>query len=417
MSVSKQRLKLTDEAVEKLRYDGEGFALFRDTAEPGFCIRVYATGRKVFYWNGRARGQSYNRKLGEFENRFRCGQARDMAAQTRVAMKSGVDPLLEQRAERERKALEREKAAVEGLTLGDAITALVAARKLSGKIGKTTQDEYKGLRDNELAPYANTPLSTIDRSTAEKWLREIAQAIKKRRKTFDGHFRANKALRLVRTTMIANKLPNPCAEEAGAKFPWYKEPPKECDLEPHHAPKLWQNLDAAGTDERAAFYAVLMMTGMRSIDALRLRFGDINLEHGFLDLANTKNKTNHRVYIPTQLDEVLRPFVEGKRKTATVFPRCKHIAPQLHKVCAAAKAPLSSNHNLRHLWAIIATEVGVPYPVLVKCINHSTRGNVTLNHYAKPTPSQLRKGWQQVADYIAPQAAETAEASVTELAA
>lgn len=393
-STSDNLVNFTDSVVKTLPLpEGRDEYVYRDSVQTGLVLRVFKNGRRVFYLRGRVGGQMKNRKIGVPSLVLTTAKARRMVQEIGLSILAGNDP-------KEKRRVEKEQAAMDtpgNRTLAEGIAHAIKAHGVKGR----TKADYEGLRDRELAPYLTKQLKEIDRAVATAWLNEIAAEIAKRRKgTFNGHSRANKAIRLVRLAMLASGQANPCAEFNKVKFPWFEETVRECMLEPQHAKSIWSALSAAGTDERAAYFGTILLTGMRSGEALKLTAGDVDLNIGVLYLKNTKNGKTHRVYISSQLSAILTPLVEGAKPGKRLFPTCEHIAPQLHKVCDAAKAPRSSNHDLRKLWAITAMDLGIAYPVIKKCLNHSSSGEVTMAHYAQATPSQLRAAWQKVADYV-----------------
>ena len=56
-------------------------------------------------------------------------------------------------------------------------------------------------------------------------------------------------------------------------------------------------------------------------------------------------------------------------------------------------------HGLRSTFASIAEEL-VSGGVLKRMLNHAAGGDVTLGHYVGKSETQLRAGWQTVADFV-----------------
>lgn len=365
--------------------------VYRDSVQPSLVLRVYNTGAKVFYFRGRVNGRMYNRKIGSFKP-LTVPNARELIRVEMINLLKGEDRVEKRREEAAQERQERR----ESETVGNAITEFIKTRE----IGKRTKDDYLGLLENELAPYANEQIKSLTKETAREWHKEIAAAISKRRNgKVSGGNRANKAIRLLRSVCASRGLKNPCAEIKGKPFPWFKEQPREPRLEPCHANAFWKSLGAAGTTERSTYFATLLLTGMRSGEASSLRVGDVDLVEAVITLRDTKNGSNHKLYISSQLETLLRPLVEGRNPTHRVFQNCDHIAQQLHKVCETAGIPMVSNHDLRKGFALVANESGVSFAVIQKMLNHKS-GSVTLMHYLNATPTMLRKAFQQVSDYI-----------------
>ena len=65
---------------------------------------------------------------------------------------------------------------------------------------------------------------------------------------------------------------------------------------------------------------------------------------------------------------------------------------------------------MRATFASIAEEI-VSGGVLKRMMNHAVGGDVTLGHYVGKSETQLRAGWQTVADFIETASAKVAQAS------
>ena len=87
----RQYRTLSKRIVDSLPADGKD-TVYWDRELPGFGLRVYATGRKVFVVQTRAFGRSKRVTLGEHGNPLSADQARKEAAEVIVRIKTGQPP-------------------------------------------------------------------------------------------------------------------------------------------------------------------------------------------------------------------------------------------------------------------------------------------------------------------------------------
>jgi hypothetical protein len=83
-------------------------------------------------------------------------------------------------------------------------------------------------------------------------------------------------------------------------------------------------------------------------------------------------------------DEPLFPVVDARKTLAWIN---------------AQTGTTVQGHDLRATFASIAEEL-VSGGVLKRMMNHAGGGDVTLGHYVGKSETQLRAGWQSVADFI-----------------
>ena len=124
---------------------------------------------------------------------------------------------------------------------------------------------------------------------------------------------------------------------------------------------------------------------------------DVDLVARRAHLHDTKNRSNHVVHLSVQALEILRRRVKGKTPWAPVIsigdPRGR-----LAAINAAAGVAVTP-HGLRATFASNAEELVSVYG-LKRMLNLAAEGDVTGGHYVVKSESQLRAGWQAVADFI-----------------
>lgn len=411
------KVKFTDTFIQKLELPEAGKREFyQDTQEPNLYLKVTSAG-KVLLMRFKFLGIQYDRNLSEQRNVY---QARIEVGERKVEIRNGNERLealkVKQAAEKEeaeRLEAEAVKEAAVKQSVKDCITSYI---KDSKGLKPRTVSDYEGLRDNELAPYASMPLNDVTRQKAIDMLYEIAGKIQKANPDKKGS-RANQALRLIRATCNHHELGcQNWGRVRGKSFPWIATKAKPTDLDPEagHGRMIWAALSRRNTPG-VSFLKALLLTGARpgtspeaeDGEMLFLKAGDVDLAKGELWFRDTKNGTDHRVYISPALHEVLEPLVKGKAKDERVFP----ITADPKKLRYAVSKEIGvyfTCHDLRKFFGNNCMSLGIPAGIYKRCLNHSVSSlDVTHAHYAMATPSQMRNAWQRHADSIVGESSAT----------
>lgn len=137
-----------------------------------------------------------------------------------------------------------------------------------------------------------------------------------------------------------------------------------------------------------------LSTGARRRELLSLRWQDVDLEHGYLRLAFTKNGERRSVPVPTMALEVLRAFRIGRLETDWVIPRqCDKTAfPGQHAwIAARERAGLAGSfhfHDLRHTAASYLAMSGASLIEIAEILGHKTLAMV--RRYSHFTPAHTQ---------------------------
>lgn len=374
--------KLTDAFALSVEPPAKDYVLYRDDDQPGFALKVRASGLRSWVYDGKVFGKHYRRDIGNIKL-FTSKSARMAAREIGGELRQGIDRnnvAREQIAE-EKAAAARRLAEALAPTLDDAADSYIT----KAKIKPATVKFYTQIKDNELKEWANVRLKDIDEDLIISIHDEICGT--------RSPARAAKAVKFIATLCTANSIPSPVTK----RIKFAKSHPKLARLEPPQAAKVWNQIEKGAEIRRNAFTAFLLFTGARAGEAARLLSGDVDLTNKVVILKDTKNGSDHRVYLADACVEYIRPHV-SKNPTMPVFGSCAESGNWTKFWKTLSGLPKFSPHDLRKAFAITATELGIPYPVIKKALNHSSN-DVTLAHYAQATPSQLRDCWNKVAAY------------------
>ena len=347
--------KLTKRTIDALAATGKD-AVYWDRDLPGFGVRVYASGRKVFVAQTRGPDGPRRVTLG------RCGRlladdARKQAAEAIDRIKRGLEPF---------------PAPVEP----ELTVAGLADRYMQGHVAvncrKRTQINYRYVIEAHILPeLGELPISEVDRSRVAKFhygLRETPQA-------------ANNAVRILSRMFsmaeaweLAPPGRNPCRAVRR-----YKEVRRERFLTPgeyREVGRVLKEAEANGSvsPPAAAALRLLMLTGCRKNEIVRLRWDDV--DRGARELRLRETKTGPRSVpltpaVEAVLDGIPRngdnPWVIAGKKGGAHMVNVDAVWMRLR-----AKAGLEDVriHDLRHSWASRALAIGESLSMIGKLMGH-----------------------------------------------
>ncbi len=363
-------MKLTKRACEAAKYpDGAGNKrhVVWDTELRGFGLRVYPTGTKSFVFSYRANGRKRLRTLGPF-GPLTVHEARRRAEKARVEVADGKDPVQEARKRREATK-----------TVRDQVEEYINDQTLKASTEKT----YRGLLENHIGPRLGhlTPSAVTDDD-----VRRFMKAMD------DIPYQANRARFLLGAALRRAKVVNNPVDDVAAR----PEPRRERYLGPDELTRLGDALRRLEGDgvvingrtrripwQAAAALRLLIFTGARTGEILKLRWEHIDLDRQVATISDHKTKTTtrdaapRRIILPKPAIEVLEgiPKAEGDE---WVFPGRKpgmHFF-SLHRswrwVRAATELEDVRIHDLRHSHASWGASSGLSLLIVGQLLGHSS---------------------------------------------
>ena len=367
--------KRNDLTISKRTVDGLSAAedtVFWDHDLPGYGVRVYPTGRKVYVVQSRGPGGPKRVTLGRHGD-ISAEQARGKAAGVIDRIKRGEDPVPPPPAP--------------GLTV-----AGLAERYMEGHVAVNcnahTAGIYRGSLGNHILPaLGELAIEAVGREHAAALhygLRDTPRA-------------ANRAL-MVLTKMfslaeawgLAPEGSNPCRFVVK-----YREQSRERFLTPEEYRRLGRVMDAAqwrGGIWRQAVAALrlLMLTGCRCNEILTLRWDDVDRTAGELRLSDAKTGARMVPLTPTALEVLAdiprvpgNPWVFVGQKAGT---RLSSIDQHWQRLRVRAGLDDVRIHDLRHTYASRALALGESLTMIGKLLGHSKVGTTArYAHLARDT--------------------------------
>ncbi|MAS11172.1 integrase family protein [Salinisphaera sp.] len=398
-------MNLTKTAVERLDAPVSNYALHWDDKLAGFGMRVTPAGVKSFIVQTRVDGRTKRSTIGKF-GVLTVEQARNQAKSLLGQVAVGTDPFAAQR-----------RAEAESTTLEQALDAYIGAnRQMKG----STRDDMRYVLTKESKDWLTKALVSIDRDSVRR--RHVR--IGKRAPAL-----ANKWARYLRA--IFNFIATRHADNNGeplirnnpvdglGKKGWYRIERRTSLIKPHElrpwvasVRRLGDVPDREPGEGRLKpklrhgglardYLLLVVLTGLRKMEALNLRWSDVDLVAGTLTVADTKAHRPHTLPLSKQLTKLLtqrRDQAKNERVFEDENGRLTNLRYAIDRVRQEAGVKFTI-HDLRRTFATIAESLDIPAYALKRLLNHSTSGDVTAGYLIVDT-ERLRAPMQKISDFI-----------------
>jgi len=372
--------KITQALVERAPAPEKGKSvLHADTEMRGFYLIVTPT-KRSFYVQSLVNGKQVRTKLGDHPS-MDAKQARDLARRTLVEMRGGANP-----------NEERRKAKARGITLRDALDLHLAAKPLSPR----TKEDYRYCCDQYLPDWLDKALAELgaDRAGVRERHRKITE--KHGASTADTVFRI---FRAVYNRGLREHPELPGNPTANVDYHGLRRRKVDSNADKLNA---WGKAVLTLHPVRRDLHLFMILTGMRRTSACEARIGDLDLSSKRLHVPKPKGGAQRAFDLP--LSGPLADLL-GQRQSES--PRLHRKSPWLFPadsksghVAEVAQHELDglTGHALRHTYATLALQAGVPIAELKFLLNHAA-GNVTMG-YLNPSLDHLRGYQERASAYV-----------------
>ena len=352
----RSELTISKRTVDRLSVERKD-ATFWDRELPGFGVRVYPSGSRVYIAQGRGPAGIRRVTLGR-HGAITPEQARKKAGTTISRIRQGEDPV--------------QGPPVPVLTVADLAERYMEAH-VEVRCNAHTQRIYGGsLRNHILPALGAMPLASVGRA-------EVAALHYRLRETPRAANRAlmvlSKIFSLAEAWGLAPGGDNPCRFVLK-----YKEGKRERFLTDDEYRRLGRALCELETEAPVPARAVaamrlLMLTGCRSAEILTLRWSDVDRKAGELRLRDAKAGPRMVPLTPAALGVLAG--IERVRRSPWVITgsrRDRHLATlnyHWHRVRERAEVEDVRIHDLRHSFASRALALGLPLPMIGRLLGHT----------------------------------------------
>lgn len=387
-----QKIRFTQAQIDAIELPAEGRAIFYDATRPGLGLRVFPSGRMVWFWIGKHKGRTVRETLGSYragpgaEIDVTPAKAWTLAKQAGGKVAAGVRPTEEKRAEREE--------AAKVITLGAAYKDYCAHHVVRST--KTRNSEWKCY----LKRWERRDLATVSKADVRKWFRDLTKQTSP--STANRALARLKALYSWAQSEMDYEGPNPTS---GINKHSEKAARRKRRLRVDELAGFFKALDSI-TPDMADFFRVTLFTGQRAGNVRAMRWADLDLSGGVWSIQETKQGEAADVALAPPVVELLTARRNGladrlrKRKarwaknpkgpepkaSPYVFPAKRgegHMQTYQKawlELCAAAKISGLRVHDLRRSLASAAQDAGVGVALVAAQLGHSDAAT-TLRHY------------------------------------
>lgn len=402
-----QLVKLTKSVVDRTTPPASGQRFIRDREIKGFALRITASGVRSFIVEKRIEGRVRRLTLGRYPD-LTAEQARKEALRQLGEIATGKDPVAEaQQRRRER------------TTLDDAFRDFLKARK---NLKERTLYDYRRLMAVAFADWQRKPLKAITKDLVAKRHAELGSQ--------RGEAYANLAMRFLRSLFNfalaeyedRNGVPvlpyNP-VDRLNKTRSWYRIERRQTVIKPHELSNWYRAVEALRSDDVNApgsvvadYLLLLLFTGLRRQEGMRLQWVDVDLLHRTLTVRDTKN--GEPLVLP--LTDHVAGLLEARRQAAVcdhVFPgrewkdeagqparrgRLQEPRPQMRRVIEASGVAFTL-HDLRRTFVTTAEGLDISAYAVKRLVNHKMRNDVTAGYIVSDV-ERLRGPMQQISDYF-----------------
>jgi integrase len=345
-----------------------GSGQFTDATLPGFML-VSGAKRASWYAQALVRGGRQTKvRVGHWPEVAQV-DARRMAAEALAAMRRGEDPREAERAKRARST-----------TLDQALELHLDGRRRSPR----TDHGYRYAIEHYLGDWRRRTVEEIGRDRVGVRERHRRITRENGRATADSVMRVFRAVYNRARREHPDLPPNPCenVDFNGARR-------RQVDLAPERL-RAWGRAALALKPVRRDLQLFTILTGMRRTAATEARIEHLDPERGCLRVPNPKGGEARAFELPLSppLIDLLRERA-GTRTAGWLFPSIRwggHIVD----VRDDGLGDLVG-HALRHAYASIAMEAGVPWAELKFLLNHSVAGMGVTGGYLHLGLAHLRE--------------------------
>lgn len=384
-------MRLTKTAADAAKHpEGKGSSLVHILwcdKVPGFGLRVNPGGSKSFVLDYRQGRRKRRLALGRY-GALTVAQARKLAQERLAEIAKGADPVAERR--------HRAKAE----TVRELADLYIERHALPKKKPKSIEEDRRMLRLHILPAMGSTPVESVKRADVERLHHKMKST----------PYAANRVLSLCSVMFrLAEKWElrpdgsNPCRH-----VDRYREKRRERFLSASEMESLGQTLnddEKARRESQSAIDAVrlLIFTGCRRDEILRLRWEHVDLDSGRLLLPDSKTGAKTVTLAAPALE--LLGKIRERTKGDWVIPAPRKKGERLtdlehpwQRIRARAGIPDVRLHDLRHSFASVAAEAGFSLPMIGKLLGH--RQASTTQRYAHLADDPVRAAADRVARQI-----------------
>lgn len=365
--------------------------IYRDSALPGFGLRVGSGGAKTFFIERRIKGRVKRISIGRY-GLLTPSQARTKAQELLSSIILGDDPTTKKSTHK-----------ADSITLRQALDDYIAARK---DLKKYSQYNYRRSMEVGLPDWMDKRLIDITKDMVESRHSDIGEKTP---------VMANHTMRVLK--LIFNHAIAKYEDDSGKSVltvnpvdrltkgrAWYKVERRRTFLAHHELAAWYEAVSQIESSTTRDYLVFLLFTGLRKIEGVSLRWEDISFESSSFTIPDTKNGKPHTLPLTDFLTDLLKNRIAETKGGPWVFPSpitdsyIKNQTYAVHQVIGITSKPFSL-HDLRRTFITIAESLDIPAYALKALLNHHNPNDVTAGYIISGV-DRLREPMQKITDYL-----------------
>ncbi len=353
-------VKITKKLIDMLEPRDREYSLW-DEEIPGFGMRVWPSGLKVFTLKYRFHGRQRWATLGRF-GEITVDEARLKAYRFRGVVAEGQDPMA---------ILHARKTAPTMQKLADQFIEEYVATHVRA----STARMYKSLTEKFIVPALGDILvQDVDRAAISKLHHSMARTPRQANLMIRV---LSKILSLAEEWGFRPLQSNPCF-----RFRGFKENKRERFLNPKEIARLGKVLEQLERDNEESPFVIaairlLLFTGARHQEILNLKWAWVDLDRGVIRLPEAASKTGAKNILLNDLAlEVLRHLPRSKGNPHVITGSLEgkqlgNLKDPWEIIRTKAKLPDLRVHDLRHTFASVGVLNGLNLPAVGGLLGHT----------------------------------------------
>ena len=391
------KLKLTKSGVDKLPYFQSSLdhprknqELFWDTELAGFGLRV-TRASKTYIVEKRVNRRTVRARIGR-HNQIPTDRARKMAQKLIYEMTDGKD------VNARKKAIQGES-----ITLQQAYDEFLEKRDLKER----TIWDYQRAMDISFKTWKRKRIIDVTREMVSRHYTKLGDQI--------GKAQANQSMRFLRSLInfAAGQYENGDGKPLIKDNPvsiitqtktWYRVERRQTIIKNHDLASWFDAVDSLNGDLVKDYLKVLLFTGLRRQEAMKLRWDQVDLKAKTLTIIDTKNRNPLTLPLGPFILKLLKARKSNATDSPFVFPgigKTGHLVESKHQTAQVTKESgvKFCLHDLRRVFINTAESLDISSYAVKQLVNHSIGGDVTAG-YMVSDPERLRKPMERIETHL-----------------
>lgn len=385
------KIRLTKTSIEKIPFSENKQVFYLDTSLPGFGLRV-GKSAKSFYAEKKVNRKPVRVTIGKYPQ-INPETARKNAQILLSDMTQGKNP----NAEKKNKHTQT-------ITLNQLFDDYMEARRRKHK--PRTVENYRRTMRVAFKDWMPREIKTLSKEMISARHIQLGED--------QGESQANTHMRVIGALFNFAKV----KYEDGSGVPlvaknpverlteleqWYEEKPKTRVIKDHQLGDWYQAVNDLGREMVRDFFLFLLFTGLRKLEAAKLKWTDVDFKGKTIYIVDTKNSNPLTLPLTSVTFKLLQERKKNSGDGEFVFPvpgkvgyfvnpaeYCKQVAQE----CGVE----FSVHDLRRTFITVASRLVTSYE-LKMIVNHSSGGDVT-HGYIISDVENLRQPMQKITNRL-----------------